>query len=109
MKVDSFATRFLRVAMAQANLHLPKGVLFAEVSLTINGEELPFEQVMAQWSAEVDVFVNTRAEELAVDLVTDAGLGDVLHRLNAARMDVMRAFVTLRERCPDDVPKAAQV
>lgn len=95
LKASTPASRFLAAA-AGGRL---KGAVVAEVVLTINGVQVPFESTFARYDAEIGALIDQAAETKALDLISGAGLQEPLHRLQAARMDIMRAFVTVRERC----------
>lgn len=105
MDATSLAASFLALACEGMTLGGP----LAKVSLTVNGNPVSFREGFRKLEALVAEHIEYAALTKAVDLVTGAELDDVRHRLQAIRMDVMRVFVDLRQRCPDELPRTAQV
>lgn len=104
------ASRFIAVAAALGGktraLH---GRLLVNVQLLVEGEEVPFQMTLNQMEAELRDAMEDRAQERALELITEAGLGEAMSNLAQARRSVQRALQEIRERTPDERPRAEKV
>lgn len=104
---DSSLAHLLRTASGMVGAVVKSPL--AQVTLTINGMELPLTAAFKVFEAESHDAMAVLVEQRAADLVTEAGLEEALHKLRSARLDVMRAFVTLRKRAPSTADQAEVV
>lgn len=108
LRDGTIAANFLATAITLSGKSL-KGKVLSEVSLTVDGVEVPFVTTMAQMVAEYEKQVEHLAIDRAVTLVTDAGLSEVMQTLAKARQHVHRAVLAVRDKVPDDKPHVERV